>query len=512
MRPRRARARWLTHASTDDDHDLRLLRRRLPPRRPRPRRAGRLDHARARRPGEPRARLPEGPLRAPVRPRPRPPHHAADPRGRRAAAGDLGRGARPVAAEFLRHQGRARRPTRSPASPRRAARTRSATRCSALFRAVDRHAQHRQLLARLPLAHLVRAAPLARALGRERLVRRHRALAGAADHRREPDRRAPGRRRADEAGGAARARSSSPPTRAGSSSPTTASCTARLRAGTNVAFLNGLAHVLIRDGLSTATSSTSAPRTSRSSPAITDELHARPRSSASPASPPPTSSARPTSTARPSARRSPWGLGVTEHRHGSDAVQLIANLALLTGKIGRPGCALLPLRGQNNVQGSSDMGALPDTFTSYRSVDDEETARMFEERWGVSMKRERGLKLPEMLDARDRRPRARDVDLRLRHRAVRSRQRARGRRAREPRVPRRLRSSSRTRPRSFADVVLPAASFLEKTGTYTNAERRLQLVQAGGRPAGRGEDRPRDLRPRRGAARRRAPVGRAPRT
>ena len=59
----------------------------------------------------------------------------------------------------------------------------------------------------------------------------------------------------------------------------------------------------------------------------------------------------------------------------------------------------MPLRGQNNVQGSSDMGALPDTFTAYRSVGDEETARLFEERWGVTMGRERGLKMPEMLDA-----------------------------------------------------------------------------------------------------------------
>ena len=61
-----------------------------------------------------------------------------------------------------------------------------------------------------------------------------------------------------------------------------------------------------------------------------------------------------------------WGLGVTEHKYGSEVVQLICNLAMMTGKIGRPGSALLPLRGQNNVQGSSDMGALPDTYTAYR--------------------------------------------------------------------------------------------------------------------------------------------------
>ena len=69
---------------------------------------------------------------------------------------------------------------------------------------------------------------------------------------------------------------------------------------------------------------------------------------------------------------------MTEHQYGSEVVQLICNLALMTGKVGRPGSALLPLRGQNNVQGSSDMGALPDTYSGYRSVDDEEVARAFE--------------------------------------------------------------------------------------------------------------------------------------
>ena len=70
-----------------------------------------------------------------------------------------------------------------------------------------------------------------------------------------------------------------------------------------------------------------------------------------------------------------WGLGVTEHKYGSEVVRLICNLAMMTGKVGRPGSALLPLRGQNNVQGSSDMGALPDTYSDYRAVSDEEVAR-----------------------------------------------------------------------------------------------------------------------------------------
>src|SRR6202011_2954572 len=85
-----------------------------------------------------------------------------------------------------------------------------------------------------------------------------------------------------------------------------------------------------------------------------------------------------------------WGLGVTEHKYGSEVVRLICNLALMTGKVGRPGSALLPLRGQNNVQGSSDMGALPDTYTAYRSVGDDDVARAFEARWGVALSRHKG--------------------------------------------------------------------------------------------------------------------------
>ena len=94
-----------------------------------------------------------------------------------------------------------------------------------------------------------------------------------------------------------------------------------------------------------------------------------------------------------------WGLGVTEHKYGSEVVQLICNLAMLTGKVGRRGSALLPLRGQNNVQGSSDMGALPDTHSGYRPVSDEQVARSFEAAWGVQLSRRPGYKVPEMFDA-----------------------------------------------------------------------------------------------------------------
>jgi formate dehydrogenase major subunit len=170
-----------------------------------------------------------------------------------------------------------------------------------------------------------------------------------------------------------------------------------------------------------------------------------------------------------------WGLGVTEHRYGSEVVRLICNLALMTGKVGRPGSALLPLRGQNNVQGSSDMGALPDTYTAYRSVGDEETARLFENRWGVSLSREKGYTIPQMFDAA--------VDGRLKAMWIFGEDVAQtdpntthvvhALESLEFMVCQEIFENETTK---YADVVLPASAFLEKEGTFINAERRFQLV------------------------------------
>jgi formate dehydrogenase major subunit len=178
-----------------------------------------------------------------------------------------------------------------------------------------------------------------------------------------------------------------------------------------------------------------------------------------------------------------WGLGVTEHLYGSEVVGLICNLAMMTGKLGRPGSALLPLRGQNNVQGSSDMGALPDTFTAYRRVDDEDTARMFEACWGVPLSRKVGLKIPEMFDA------AVAGDLKAMY--IFGEDVAQT----DPNtthVVHALESLEflvcqdifETETTKYADVILPASSFLEKTGTFTNAERRIQLVRPAIDPPG----------------------------
>jgi formate dehydrogenase alpha subunit len=170
-----------------------------------------------------------------------------------------------------------------------------------------------------------------------------------------------------------------------------------------------------------------------------------------------------------------WGLGVTEHLYGSEVVQLICNLALMCGKVGRPGSALLPLRGQNNVQGSSDMGALPDTYTAYRSVGDETVARSFEAAWGVPLSREKGYTIPQMFDAA--------VDGHLKAMYIFGEDVAQT----DPNtahVVHALESLEflvcqdifETETTKYADVILPASAFLEKSGTFINAERRFQLV------------------------------------
>ena len=178
-----------------------------------------------------------------------------------------------------------------------------------------------------------------------------------------------------------------------------------------------------------------------------------------------------------------WGLGVTEHKYGSEVVQLLCNLAMMTGKVGKRGSALMPLRGQNNVQGSSDMGALPDTYTAYRSVADEEVARSFEKAWGVSLSRDKGYTIPQMFDAAIR------GDLKAMYifgedvaqsdpdtaHVVQALENL------EFLVCQEIFENETTR---YADVILPASAFLEKSGTFVNAERRFQIVEPAIDPPG----------------------------
>src|SRR5690606_872023 len=94
-----------------------------------------------------------------------------------------------------------------------------------------------------------------------------------------------------------------------------------------------------------------------------------------------------------------YGLGVTEHSQGSTMVMGIANLAMATGNIGREGVGVNPLRGQNNVQGSCDMGSFPHELSGYRHLSDEDTRTMFDTAWGVTIDPEPGLRIPNMIEA-----------------------------------------------------------------------------------------------------------------
>ncbi|MBB5157510.1 formate dehydrogenase alpha subunit [Saccharopolyspora phatthalungensis] len=172
-----------------------------------------------------------------------------------------------------------------------------------------------------------------------------------------------------------------------------------------------------------------------------------------------------------------YGLGVTEHAHGTDGVRTLANLAILRGAVGTPGCCgILPLRGQNNVQGASDMGALPDVLPGYQHITDPTTRARFEHVWGCALPERPGLRIPQMFDA------AIAGDLRALYVigediAQSDPHSSHVRAALDACELVVCHDMFRSRTAEHADVVLPAASFLEKDGTFVNFDRRFQRVR-----------------------------------
>jgi formate dehydrogenase major subunit len=171
-----------------------------------------------------------------------------------------------------------------------------------------------------------------------------------------------------------------------------------------------------------------------------------------------------------------YGLGVTEHSQGSTTVMAIANLAMATGNIGRPGVGVNPLRGQNNVQGACDMGSFPHELSGYRHISDTATRDLFSKAWGVSLDDEPGLRIPNMLDAavdgvfKALYIQGEDIlqsDPNTRHVAA-------GLAAMECVV---VQDLFLNETANYAHVFLPGSTFLEKDGTFTNAERRIQRVR-----------------------------------
>ncbi len=178
-----------------------------------------------------------------------------------------------------------------------------------------------------------------------------------------------------------------------------------------------------------------------------------------------------------------YSMGITQHTTGVDNVLSVANLAMLTGNIGRPGAGVNPLRGQNNVQGGCDMGALPGDLPGYQKVWDENARVKFEKAWGVTLKDKAGFTVTEMMDEiyakriktlyiMGENPVLSDPDGNHVKKAL----------AKLDFMV--VQDIFMTETAQYADVILPASSWAEKDGTFTNTERRVQLVRAAIPPVG----------------------------
>lgn len=258
-----------------------------------------------------------------------------------------------------------------------------------------------------------------------------------------------------------------------------ADCHLQLRPGTNVAVINAMAHVIVTEGLVktgfVAERCEPEPfarwsafiRESRNSPESTQELTGVPAELVRRA-------ARLFATAPNGAIY--YGLGVTEHSQGTTMVMGIANLAMATGNLGREGVGVNPLRGQNNVQGSCDMGSFPHEFSGYRHVADAVTRTMFEKSWNVPLLSEPGLRISNMFEAA--------LDGSFRGLYIQGEDIVQS----DPNTNHVMAALSKmecvvlqdlflNETSRYAHVFLPGSSFLEKDGTFVNAERRVSRVR-----------------------------------
>lgn len=253
----------------------------------------------------------------------------------------------------------------------------------------------------------------------------------------------------------------------------------KLRPGTNVALINAIAHVVVSENLveeKFVQSRCDVESFNKWRNFIADPRHAPEATEAV--------TGVPAAEIRAAARlyaKAPngaiyYGLGVTEHSQGSTMVIGIANLAMATGNLGREGVGVNPLRGQNNVQGSCDMGSFPHEYPGYRHVSNKATREMFEKDWGVKLQPEPGLRIPNMFDAASDGSfmglyvegediAQSDPDIQHVHNALRSMECVI------------VQDLFLNETAKFAHVFLPGSSFLEKNGTFTNAERRISPVR-----------------------------------
>jgi formate dehydrogenase major subunit len=252
-----------------------------------------------------------------------------------------------------------------------------------------------------------------------------------------------------------------------------------LKPGTNVAIVTALAHVIVKEGLVNEAfvrercdwdefqDWAAFVSDERNSPEEVEKLSGVPAADIRAA-------ARLYATGGRAAIY--YGLGVTEHSQGSTTVMAIANLAMATGNLGRRGVGVNPLRGQNNVQGSCDMGSFPHELPGYRHISNEAARQSFEAAWGVTLDNEPGLRIPNMFDA------AIDGEFKglycqgedILQSDPDTKHVSRALEAMECVI---VQDLFLNETAHYAHVFLPGASFLEKDGTFTNAERRIQRIR-----------------------------------
>lgn len=256
----------------------------------------------------------------------------------------------------------------------------------------------------------------------------------------------------------------------------------RFKPGTDVAFLNGLMHIIIQEGL--YDEQFIEDRTEQF-----DQL----REAVEPYTPRtvsrlcgiPEQLLSDVARAYGSAARAMifWGMGISQHTTGTDNARCLVNLAMLTGNIGRPGTGLHPLRGQNNVQGASDVGLIPMVYTGYQSVTDPHIRQKFEHAWGVALDPKPGLTVVEIMSAA--------LDGQIKAMLMMGENPFLS----DPNINKVKKCLASldflvvqdiflTETAQYADVILPGTTFPEKTGTYTNTDARVQLARKALEPPG----------------------------
>jgi predicted molibdopterin-dependent oxidoreductase YjgC len=260
----------------------------------------------------------------------------------------------------------------------------------------------------------------------------------------------------------------------------------RQRSGTDIALLNGLMHIILENGwedkafIESRTEGFDEFRevVAQYPPEVASEITGIPVEKLYQA-------ADILGTNRPMATI--WAMGITQHITGVRNVMALANLQMLLGNLGVPGGGVNPLRGQNNVQGACDMGGLPNVYPAYQSVTSPDARHKFETAWGAKLPPETGLTVTEMI------PAALQGGIRALYilgedPATSDPDSAHIRRCLEACEFIVLQEIFPSETAAFADVILPGASFAEKTGTFTNTERRVQMVRKAIEP--RGSSRP----------------------